>query len=119
MTAEELLGHATAEFEKTFEHVQMGNAARFFYVDDVPYEYVEVCSGGVKEEGASAACFDTAAEAVQSWQAALQPFKGKKSLYWRRKPEIEQDENKKNIATGGPNPTFGKWKVYSRFQVLD
>src|SRR4051812_12338352 len=108
MTAEELLEDATAHFENTFEHVQMGNTSVCFYVNGVRHEYVEVCSGGVrKDEGAKIAYFDTAAEAIQSWQAALQPFKGKK-LYWRRKPEIDFDRNEKSFETGGPNPTFGK-----------
>jgi len=122
MTAEELLESATADFEKTFSHVQMGEQARLFrHVDGTQHDYIQICSGGVRSEGEAILLCDTAEEAIKSWYDSLQPFKGKQYLYWRIKPEIAQDKNEKDFTRDEdvPNPTFGKWKVYSRFRVLD
>jgi hypothetical protein len=122
MNAEELLEAATAEFEKTFSHVQMGKEGPIFrHVDGTQHDYIQVCSGGVRSDGEEMLLCDTPEEAIKSWYDSLQPFKGKKYLYWRIKPEIAQDKNERDFTRGGKvkNPTFGKWKVYSRFRVLD
>ena len=118
--AQELLDTATAEFEGTFATVILGNAQSFFFhVDGTEHDYIQVTSV-VVADGESSPVYDTAEEAVNAWRSAVRQFEGKKYLYWRVKPVIEQDQNEKSIVDdASPNPTFGKWRVYSRFRVLE
>ena len=120
VTPEELLAEATANFELTFKEVRMGNLSAYLDHDGERYTYIVVSGDGPVDEGCRFPLYDSAEDAVAAWCNAIKSFEGKKFLYWRIRPEIEQDQNKFSIYDDGrPNPTLGKWRVYSRFRVLD
>lgn len=86
--------------------------------DGQRHDYIQVSGSGPVAEGERYPAYDTPEEAVAVWRNAVKEFEGKNYLYWRVKPEIDHDEQKRSFD-GSPNPTFGKWKVYSRFRALD
>ena len=125
--AEERLAEVTSEFEKTFESVldfertfeKSGNTPSRFRHDGKWYEYVIVSgSGPVEDDDYRLPDYDNAEQAINALRKALRLYEGKRYLYWRTRPEIEQNPNSLDID-GKPNPSFGKWKVYSRFRVID
>jgi hypothetical protein len=122
VTPNNLLHMATRDFEATFENVLIGEAARVFkHIDGTEHDYI-VVSDRLKAEGESSGVFDTAEQAIQAWRDAVKPYEGKAYLYWRSVPEIDQDDNKFDFFARPqrkPNPTFEKWRIYSRFRVLD
>lgn len=116
-----MLDEATKDFEKNFKAVLMGPAAATFKHDGDKMDYVVVCGGDEPiPEGSVLPVYDTPEDAVKSWRKAVRRYEGEEFLYWRIKPEIEQDSHKTTWLTGKPetNPTYGKWKIYSRFRAV-
>jgi hypothetical protein len=117
-----MLDEATKDFEKNFKTVLMGPAAATFKHDGQRLDYVVVCGGDhAIPEGEMMPVYDTAEDAVKDWRKSVREYEGEEFLYWRIRPEIAQDENEKTYVfdpEGQPNPTYGKWKVYSRFRAV-
>ena len=80
--------------------------------------YLELCSGGFKEEAKFAPCLCLDKEvAVSTWRAALLEYEAKRPgiLYWREKPELCPVD----IAINDGNENLTWWHVYSRLLISD
>lgn len=83
--------------------------------------YLQLCSGGFKNEGEWAPCLCASKEAaVSTWRAALLEYEAKKPgiLYWRVKPELESvviSFPSSEAPIGGAEQTW--WFVYSRLII--
>lgn len=85
--------------------------------------YVEVCTGGTKDEGERRPCWCLTPElAVEFWSAAVWKYAGlhgpdqdRKTLYWRIRPELES----LIVPSGHPAivPDMKLWSVYSRLLI--
>lgn len=116
-----MLAEATKDFEKNFKFVRMGAAERVFKHDGEYLDYVEVTGNGAIKEGNALPVYYTPEDAISAWRRVVREYEGEEFLYWRIKPEIEQDTNEKTFwlePEGQPNPNYGKWKIYSRFRAV-
>jgi len=110
------LDEAVKKFESSFSEVIEGLAGPKAQNGGT---YIVVTSCERKNEGFPIIGFDTQEEAIERWLISVSPYEGKKTLYWRIRPEAGQDENKTDFVTGQRNPNFGKWAIYSRFLATD
>jgi len=108
MTTEEKLAAARLKLEHMFKQVRVGNQGPF---TENGTKYTEIKSGLSKDDGV-AIWLPSDDEAIDSWLMNAGAFAYehwyelpfKKTLVWRREPEIAQRED-------------GTWAVYSRFAV--
>jgi hypothetical protein len=102
------LDEAVAYIESKFECVD----GRRMHRCETGDEYVQIVSGGIKEEGQAAPLFQDEEQAIGAWLDAVMAYAADKQgkLYWRIRPEVN---------TFASMPGSRNLTVYSRLVISD